>query len=291
MRKRPALNCERLERRELPAGSLGVGILSPDPAHAAPLEAQAQTDAHGLQPAGLGQELQSSVWESTLSSDAVGAFFARRDALSGVFPPTVDEAAAPTFDDSEFESLPSPGWDTDAAPIFAAALPRVSDAQVWTFVRNYATKAIRREEFARGPLPDHADIIQQIYVEWREGVSARDDVHSRLLDKESPERSVFRGAVRRVLDRTRYDTVKQRRRAELDDQPEAPSKPSRDWADVEIDLTQGVGKLTAREREMLDLRRLGATFEEIGAKLGMSKQRVCEAYNELLDRLTAIYRD
>jgi hypothetical protein len=288
MRKRPALNCERLERRELPAGSLGAGILPPDVALGAPLEAQASTEAHGTQHLDVGRQTPGALWELTLSSDAVGAFFAGHD---GVFSPAADETTAAPLDGSEFESLPSPGWDTDTAPIFAAGLPKVSDAQVWTFVRNYATKAIRREEFARGPLPDHADIVQQIYVEWREGVSARDDVHSRLLDKDSPERSVFRGAVRRVLDRSRYDTAKQRRRGELNDQPDAPSKPSRDWADVEIDLTQGVGRLTAREREILDLRRWGATFEEIGTKLGMSKQRVCEAYNELLDRLTAIYRD
>ena len=56
-------------------------------------------------------------------------------------------------------------------------------------------------------------------------------------------------------------------------------------------MAQGVGKLTDRERTILDLRRSGLTFEEMGAKLDMPKQRVFEAYTELLDRLGALYRD
>jgi DNA-directed RNA polymerase sigma subunit (sigma70/sigma32) len=60
---------------------------------------------------------------------------------------------------------------------------------------------------------------------------------------------------------------------------------------MEIDLAQGIGGLNARERDILDLRRWGMTFEEIGTKLGMPRQRVFEAYSELLSRLTTLYRD
>jgi DNA-directed RNA polymerase sigma subunit (sigma70/sigma32) len=66
---------------------------------------------------------------------------------------------------------------------------------------------------------------------------------------------------------------------------------SRSWADLQIDLAQGVGQLTARERDILNLRREGQTFEEIGDKLGMPRQRVFDAYTEVLNRLTAVYRD
>jgi DNA-directed RNA polymerase sigma subunit (sigma70/sigma32) len=158
-------------------------------------------------------------------------------------------------------------------------------------LRNYATKAIHREEFARGPLPDHADIIQQIYVEWREGVGTAENVHAQVLERDSAERVAFRGAVRRVLDRARYDAVKQRRRADMTPDDTAASASTGDWADLEIDLAQGIGKLTERERDILSFRRWGMTFEEIGEKLGMSRQRVFEAYAGLLDRLSAIYQD
>src|SRR5262249_473380 len=223
MRKRPALHCERLEQRELPANSFSTGIFPADVVRAAPIEAQ----AHGLQSVGFdGSTVQRhAAWGTDLSSDAVGAFFADHQALSGLFPPAISDSADPMFDDSGFESLPSPGWDTDTLSAPAKSLPRVGDAEAWTFVRNYAAKVIRRGEFAGGPLPDHDDIIQQIYVEWRENVQGHDDSHSRLLDRNSLERTAFRGAVRRVLDRRRYDAVKQLRLADLTDHEDAPSRP------------------------------------------------------------------
>jgi DNA-directed RNA polymerase specialized sigma24 family protein len=221
----------------------------------------------------------------------VGAFFAGHAAVDDVLEPIASLRQGLIGEESGFESLPLSCWDADSMSVLSPAQPKVSEAEFWAFLRNYATKAIRREEFVRGPLPDHADIIQQIYVEWREGVTSGDDAHARVLERDSPERSVFRGAVRRVLDRTRYDANKQRRRTDVTADETAATAPARDWADLEIDLAQGVGKLTEREREILDLRRWGMTFEEIGTKLGMSRQRVFEAYTELLDRLSAIYQD
>ena len=289
MRKRPALHCERLEQRELPANSFGAEIVPVDVVRAAPLESQAR----GLTAVGVDESTVelSTTWSAGLSSAAVGAFFSGHQSFGALFPAAIADSADAAHDDLGFESLPSPGWDTDTVSAQIKTPSRVGDTEIWTFVRNYAAKAIRREEFARGPLPDHGDIIQQIYIEWREGVKANDDVHVRLLDRDSPERTAFRGAVRRVLDRSRYDAVKQRRVAVLTDHEDAPRNPSRNWADVEIDLAQGVGNLTERERDILEMRRWGATFEEIGAKLGMSKQRVFEAYEALIDRLTTIYRD
>ena len=290
MSKRPALHCERLERRELPANSFGLTVLPVDFLHAAPLAAPV-APASGSYVAQVhaadGRSLPALA--DSLSSDAVGAFFAKQagfDDLHGLAP-------APTSaDDGALESLPSFGWNAEPPLSLAEAGPRVSDAEFWAFVRNYATKAIRREEFARGPLRDHADIIQQIYVEWREGVASGDDaVHSRLLDRDSLERSAFRGAVRRVLDRSRYDEIKQRRNADVTDHEPRDAAPAREWADLEIDLAQGVGQLTDRERAILDSRRSGLTFEEIGAELGMPKQRVFEAYTELMDRLSTLYCD
>jgi sigma-70-like protein len=289
MSKRPALHCERLERRELPANSFGLSVLPLDLLHAAPLTAPASlANAFYLLPTHEGDGRALAAQTGGLSSDAVGAFFAKQTSFGDLHAPT----PMPTGSDSDaFESLPSLGWDADPSLPVAEARPRVSDAEFWAFLRNYATKAIRREEFSRGPLRDHADIIQQIYVEWREGVSPSDDVHARLLDRDSAERSAFRGAVRRVLDRSRYDEVKQRRNVDVSEHEGPVAARDRDWVDLEIDLTQGIGQLTDREREILDLRRAGLTFEEIGGKLDMPKQRVFEAYTELLDRLGALYRD
>jgi len=288
MRKRPALHCERLEQRELPANSFSAGLYPVDVVRAVPQEAPARPmQSLGFEQNAAGQ-LRAPL-QQDLSSDAVGAFFADHGALGALFPAEIQHQTDPGAD-PVFESF-LPSWDGDTIHSPAQKTARVDDAQVWSFLRNYATKAIRREEFARGPLQDHADIIQQIYVEWREEVSAHDNMHVKLLDRDSAERAAFRGAVRRVLDRTRYESVKQRRRAELTEQADAPKSPSRDWTDMEIDLAQGVASLTDREREILDLRRWGATFEEIGAKFGLSRQRIFEAYSELLDRLTAIYRD
>jgi hypothetical protein len=273
----------------LPANSFGWTVLPADLLHAAPLAAPAApasapyvAQAHDA----AGRALPALT--GRLSSDAVGAFFAKQAGFGEL--PALTPAST-SGDDDGFESLPSLGWDADPPLAVAKARPSVSDVEFWAFLRNYASKAIRREEFARGPLRDHADIIQDIYVEWRAGVSSGDDVHARLLDRDSLERAAFRGAVRRVLDRSRYDEIKQRRNADVTDHEAQDAIPDRNWADLEIDLAQGVGKLSDRERDILDLRRSGLTFEEIGSKLDMPKQRVFEAYTELLDRLSALYRD
>lgn len=278
MKNRRALDCERLERRELPANSFSVAVPLPDFAPAA--HVQGSQDFHAAQaqnaPAASTSEYNR---DALLSLDAVGAFFAEHAELGRMF----------QAEESPFESLAAPGWDADYAAAQTAA--SVSDEEFWAFLRNYATKAIRREERTRGPLSDHADIIQQIYVEWREEVPGSDDVHGRVMLKESPERSAFQTAVRRVLDRTRYGDMKQRRRVDADEPEARTSQSTRAWADLEIDLAQGVGKLTEKERDILDMRRWGLTFEEIGARLGLPKQRAFEAYTEVLNRLSDLYRD
>jgi DNA-directed RNA polymerase specialized sigma24 family protein len=275
MKNRRALDCERLERRELPANSFSVAVPLPDLASAARVQASQESPAQNVQPASAFDYRRDAL----LTSDAVGAFFADHTELGRLFPP----------EESPFESLAAPGWETDYTAGQTAA--PVSEEQFWAFLRNYATKAIRREERTRGPLSDHADIIQQIYVEWREEVPSSDDVHGRVMVKESPERTAFQTAVRRVLDRTRYGDMKQRRRVDANEPEAQTNETTRAWADLEIDLAQGVGRLTEKERDILDMRRWGLTFEEIGARLGLPKQRAFEAYTEVLNRLSDLYRD
>jgi RNA polymerase sigma factor (sigma-70 family) len=304
MQKRRVLDCERLERRELPAGAIGARVLpldltagiavAQDYLHPSPMGVFAQP----------GQAAALSRPTDAPSSEAVGLFFADFTEAGFFHPasaPGVGELArgAELLPDGTAGQDPSGEADfasftattLEGMPSVHKAVPDVSEAEFWAFLRNYATKAIRRDERARGPLADHADIIQQIYVEWREEVSSVSDVHSRLLDQNSTERLVFRTAVRRVLDRTRYGDERQRR-LERTTEHEAEDRPAaRDWADLEIDLAQGVGSLSPRDRAVLDLRRQGLTFEEIGARLGMTRQRAYEAFSGCIERLTALYRD
>jgi DNA-directed RNA polymerase specialized sigma24 family protein len=164
-----------------------------------------------------------------------------------------------------------------------------SEPQGWQFLCNYTRKALRNEELKYGSLPDHEDVLHEVFVEWREQVGSTDAALTHLLDRESPERQLLRKTVRRVLDHARYERTRQKRMVELFDQP-APVKPSeQDWIDVQLDWASGAGALGARERQLLELRGQGKTFEEIGAEMGLLKQRVCELFNASMDRLQALY--
>ena len=70
----------------------------------------------------------------------------------------------------------------------------------------------------------------------------------------------------------------------------APVKPTeQDWIDMQVDWASGAGRLGPRERQLLELRGQGKTFEEIGSELGLAKQRVCELLNAAIDRLQELY--
>jgi hypothetical protein len=167
--------------------------------------------------------------------------------------------------------------------------PSAEPPEGWQFLSNYARKAIRNEELHYGALPDHDDILQQIYVEWREQVGPGDSSLAGLLHRDSAGRQVLRKAVRRVLDHARYEQTRRKRVLELHDQP-APVRPAaQDWADVRLDWSLGVGGLGDGERQVLELRSQGKTFAEIGAEMGLLKQRVFEMYSAALDRLQEVY--
>src|SRR5205807_915044 len=148
---------------------------------------------------------------------------------------------------------------------------------------------ISNDELKYGALPDHEDLVHQIYVEWREQVGSWNRDLTDLLNKDSAERQVLRKTVRRVLDRARYESTKQRRLVEFIDQP-APTKPEdQDWIDLQIDWTSNSMQLSPREIQMLALRREGKTFEEIGSEMGLLKQRVAEMYNSAFSSLQDLY--
>ena len=92
-----------------------------------------------------------------------------------------------------------------------------------------------------------------------------------------------------MLDHERYDQQRQKRMVELLDQPAPVKTGDQEWLDLQIDWSQGVGNLSPLERQMLELRRQGMTFEEIGGETGMVKQRVFEIFNSALERLQEVY--
>src|SRR5262245_40544871 len=166
MKNRQPLECERLERREVPS------VVCAAPAYPAVLPFPDLPGASALPdqppPRGLFSDAKlDGEGASALSGDAVGAFFSRSDEWEGLFP---GGAALPL-------SLGT-GPDKESRRARKAPAPVEVEEAAWLFLRNYARKAIRQEERARGPLPDHPDIIQQIYVEWREGVGPGKDAHA-----------------------------------------------------------------------------------------------------------------
>src|SRR5207253_9526555 len=140
-------------------------------------------------------------------------------------------------------------------------------------------KAIHNDDAKYGTLWEYEDLVHQIYLEWRQQIAAQNGELNHLLDRNSAERQALRKTVRRVLDHARYESAKERRLTELNDAP-APSKvEEEDWLDLRIDWNSNGALLSAQSRKMLELRREGKTFEEIGADMGLAKQRVSEMYN------------
>jgi DNA-directed RNA polymerase specialized sigma subunit len=190
--------------------------------------------------------------------------------------------------------------DESACPshVFVCGLPPLLIRKVeplrpssrgYLFLCNYTEKAVRTDEHRRGPLPDHEDIVHQVFVEWREQVGPEEQHLANLLDRESVERQVLRRTVPRVISRARYENNKHADRVGATDLPAQASAPAQDWTDLRIDLEQGVGNLAPHERQILELRRQGKTFDEIGAEVGMAKQRASEICSAVVARLQKIY--
>jgi hypothetical protein len=283
MKKRRIPGIERLEARETPDVSLSSAAAYPVGAGAGSVAvsdavrgSQAATSTDDpLQPvtdltnldAILAQDTAAS--RGLLSSHAVKTLFA--DAKE------VDKLLA----------CPSSLLETGKTDHAATAQP--AEPLGWQFLYNYARKAIRNAELKYGSLADHEDMIHQVYVEWREQVGNGNKVYVDLLNQDSVERLALRKTVRRVIDHARYEQTRQRRMQELFDHA-APVEPGElDWRDLQIDWSLGVGCPGPRERQLLELRRQGMTFEEIGSEMGMQKQRVCEVYNSAVRRLHAAY--
>ena len=259
-KRRSVLRAEQLEARQLLDASLWAGteaLRTPVlPAAQRTFPAEAVTDPGQPPCAAADRPLACSLPLQELES-----FFAQPEELEKLF----DNPAPERF------------------------LTRPSDGGLaaWRFLRGYTEKAIRNFEARFGALPDREDLVHQVFVEWWEQVGSDDSALVNLLQRDSPARETLRKVVPRVLSRARYEQNKQARRAEPADLP-ARSDPQ-DWLDLRLDLEAGVGRLETQERQLLDLRRQGKTFDEIAPEMGMSKQRASERCQAILTRLQEVY--
>jgi DNA-directed RNA polymerase specialized sigma24 family protein len=160
----------------------------------------------------------------------------------------------------------------------------------------YAWSSIRNAERAHGEkFLSPEDIVQEIYLEWRGlvGQKPEDEALSRLLQDSSEEMRFLRVAVQRVIGRTRYQQKQWAKEVDLHEPAGGSAAFARrgeqervDWEDLWENV---VSTLAPHEKQVLELRKQGKTFAEIGSALGMPRQRVCETYHSVVARLQKSY--
>jgi hypothetical protein len=189
-----------------------------------------------------------------------------------------------------------PGEDAPLPPLYLAVLPLpvggkplAPEVEGYRFLCAYAGRAIRNAERRVGPLRDHEDIVQQICVEWLEEVGPPEEAFPKLLENGSPEKQLLRQTVNRVIARTIYQQRKRLLIANFTQCPAPAEAAQKEWLDFKSDCEKGVGNLTHQEWQILELRRQGKTFAEIGAEMELPKQRVWETYQGVEARLRKIY--
>jgi RNA polymerase sigma factor (sigma-70 family) len=286
MSKRHVLELEQLEARATPDVSLGLAAGPPAPLpttgallYGNGVASETPTALPGVEPraffAALAEALHALPKDSP-SVRVLETFFASAGHLGPVLPDL------PEARPEGSASRPAPDANADQPTADATA-------QGWAFLRNYTTKAIRTEERRHGRLPDHDDLVQQVFVQWWEQVGARDQALARVLQEETPERLALRKTVRRVLDHVRYEQNRDRKRLELFDRPAPVNSAEEDWRDLRLDWALNGDGPGVREQHLLELRRQGLTLQEIGDALGLLKQRVSELYTATVERLQARY--
>jgi hypothetical protein len=169
--------------------------------------------------------------------------------------------------------------------------PRDPAAEGYRFLCGYAGGAIRAAERRVGPLRDHEDIVQQICVEWLERAGPPEEAFPRLRDRSAAEMRLLRETVNRVIGRVVYQQRKRLLALDFADRAAPARRAEQDWVEFKSDCERGVGSLTRQEWQILELRRQGKTFAEIGTELAMPKQRVWEVYRGVEARLQQIYGD
>jgi RNA polymerase sigma factor (sigma-70 family) len=178
--------------------------------------------------------------------------------------------------------IAGPVADEKPAAIIASALLDPPQQEGLNYLLNYANKSIRRN---RGVAEqDRDDLLHEIYMEWWVCTGFEVAALPKLLETESAERQSLRESIYRVFGRYRYHLTA-RRTEELD--PGACLDPETigDNRDFVMDLDMWLGKLPQLEAKIIDLYYFQhKTMEEIGAELGLAKQRISEIHKRALAR-------
>jgi hypothetical protein len=190
------------------------------------------------------------------------------------------------------------GGDEDGGlpPLYLGVLPlpsggpRDPEAEGYRYLCGYAGHAIRTAERRVGPLRDHEDIIHQICVEWLEQAGPPHEAFPKLLEKAPAEMQLLRETVNRVIARVIYQQRRRLMVTDFTDWPAPARAAEKEWIEFKSDCEKGVGSLTPQEWQILELRRQGKTFAEIGADIGVPRQRVWEIYHGVETRLQQVYR-
>jgi hypothetical protein len=163
-------------------------------------------------------------------------------------------------------------------------------AYAWSSIHN--AERVHGEKFLS---PE--DIVQEIYLEWRGliGSEAADEALPRLLLDGSDEMKFLRLAVGRVIARTRYQQRQWTKVVGINRRVDRSAAFARrgeqervDWEDLWDNL---VSTLAPHEKQILESRKQGKTFAEIGASLGKPPQRVWDIYHSVVARVQKTYPD
>jgi hypothetical protein len=181
----------------------------------------------------------------------------------------------------------APVWLSVLVPATGQPLDPV--ARGYQYLCNYSHIAIHAAERRVGPLRDHEDIVQQVCVEWLERAGPPDQAFPKLLERRPAEMRLLRETVNRVIARAVYHQKKQDVTVNFTDAPAPEAVAERAWVEFKSDCERGVGHLSRQEWQVLELRRQGKTFAEIGSDTRMSKQQACKIYHAVSARLQEIY--
>lgn len=167
-----------------------------------------------------------------------------------------------------------------APPVIASALLNQPQQEGLRYLFNYASKSIRRNRGVSEQ--DRDDLLHDIYMEWWICTGFEVAALPKLLESDSPERRSLRDSIYRVFGRYRYHQTAHRTGELGEADALAPDDPEA-ARDFSLDLQKWLDGLPNLEAKIIDLYYFQhKTMDEIGAEIGMAKQRVSEIHKRAL---------
>jgi RNA polymerase sigma factor (sigma-70 family) len=190
-----------------------------------------------------------------------------------------DEAALAPAETERFDVNPT--GPVPSAPVIASALLNEPQQEGLRYLFNYANKSIRKNRGVSEQ--DRDDLLHDIYMEWWICTGFEVAALPKLLDTDSPERQTLRESIYRVFGRYRYhQTAHRTNELGESDAIVGDADSARDFA---LDLNRWLTSLPDLEAKIIDLYYFQhKTMDEIGAEIGMAKQRVSEIHKRALSK-------